>query len=146
MNPVPPAFRALTLAVLVPLSGAAGAGEPGRLEEDADFLLGRWSTDCALGHVEFFLSDGALRQRGLLRVQPQGGGEPVTPVTLLAATRDGPGLVLQARTDAGGFPASARYTASVQGRDTLALRNMTLCRATRCQSVEMNVPWRRCEQ
>jgi len=135
--------------LLLPLllaSGAGGvrAGDPGRLEEDADFLLGRWSTDCAVGQVEFFLSEGALRQRGLLRVAPKGGGDPLTPVTLLAATRDGPGVVLEAASDAGGFEASARYTASVQDRDTLSLRNLTLCRATRCRSVELEVPWRRC--
>ena len=130
--------------LLALLAGPASAGDPGRLEEDADFLLGRWSTDCAVGQVEFFLSDGALRQRGLLRVAPKGGGEPVIPVTLLAATRDGPGLVLEANTSAGGFPASARYTARVQDPDTLSLRNMTLCRADRCRSVELEVPWRRC--
>jgi len=139
-----PVTRLATPLVLALLVEAASAGDPGRLEEDADFLLGQWSTDCALGQVEFFLSDGALRQRGLLRVMPKGGGDPVVPVTLLAATRDGPALVLEAASDAGGFAASARYTASVEDRNTLSLQNMTLCRAARCRSVDLGVPWRRC--
>lgn len=144
MRPVRHLPRVTTALLLAMFAGHAPAGDPGRLEEDADFLLGSWSTDCALGQVEFFLSEGALRQRGLLRVAPKGGGDPVIPVTLLAATRDGPGLVLEANTSAGGFPASARYTAAVQDRDTLSLRTMTLCRAERCRSVELEVPWRRC--
>ena len=136
------AVLALVACLAAPNPGLAG--EPGRLEEDADFLLGQWSTDCGAGTVEFFLRDGALRQRGLLRVAPKGGGEPLTPVTLLAATRDGVALVLEAASDAGGFASSARYTASVLDRDRLKLRSMTLCRASRCRSVDLDVPWNRC--
>ena len=55
------------------------AGNPGRLEADADFLLGKWSSDCDRGVVDIFLKDGALRQQGLLRIAPKGGGSPITP-------------------------------------------------------------------
>jgi hypothetical protein len=120
------------------------ADEPGRLEADADFLLGRWSSDCANGNVAIFLRDGALRQQGLLRLAPKGGGEPITPVTLVAATRDGPGLVLKAESSEGGFRSSARYTARVVDNDSLSLKSMTLCRETQCHSVTLDVPWSRC--
>jgi hypothetical protein len=139
------AARLLLLAALL-ASGATDAGEPGRLEADADFLLGRWSSDCAAGDVHIFLRDGALRQQGLLRLAPKGGGDPMTPVTLLAATRDGPGLVLEARSDAAGFRASARYTTTVVTDDRLALRAMTLCREQRCRTMALEVPWARCPQ
>jgi len=125
-------------------AAAVHPAAPGRLEADADFLLGRWSSDCAAGVVEIFLADGALRQRGLLRVVPQGGGQPVTPVTLLAATRDGPGLVLEAQAEQGGFRSSARYTARIADRDRLTLEAMTLCREDRCRTVALDVPWSRC--
>lgn len=120
------------------------AGEPGRLEADADFLLGRWSSNCENGNVAIFLRDGALRQQGLLRLAPKGGGEPITPVTLVAATRDGPGLVLEAESSEGGFRSSARYTARIVGNDSLSLKSMTLCREAQCRSVELDVPWSRC--
>lgn len=137
-------MKPTVLAVALLAGQAAGAGDPGRLEADADFLLGTWSSDCALGVVEIFLRDGALRQRGLLRLAPSGGGPPVTPVTLLAATRDGPGLVLEAASEDGGFRSSARYVASVLDQDRLVLKAMTLCREKRCRSVTLDVPWARC--
>jgi len=133
----------LLLAMLV-APGAMLAGEPGRLEADADFLLGRWSSDCAVGDVHIFLRDGALRQQGLLRLAPKGGGEPITPVTLLAATRDGAGLVLEASSDDAGFQASARYITTVVSDDRLALRAMTLCREGRCRTATLDLPWVRC--
>ena len=139
--------RTLTLRLLAATLAApwvALAGEPGRLEADADFLLGNWSSDCDVGIVEVFLRDGALRQKGLLRIAPKGGGEPVTPVTLLAATRDGPGLVMQAASDFGGFQSSARYTASVVSPDSMTLTSMTLCREQRCRTADLDVPWERC--
>jgi len=132
------------LAAVLATPWVALAGEPGRLEADADFLLGRWSSDCDIGMVEVFLRDGALRQKGLLRIAPKGGGEPVTPVTLLAATRDGPGLVLEAASDDGDFRALARYTASVVNANSMTLTAMTLCREQRCQTAELKVPWKRC--
>jgi hypothetical protein len=132
------------LALVTLFVGAVRAGEPGRLEEDADFLLGSWSTDCSAGQVDVFLSDGALRQRGLLRIASQEGGEPMVPITLLAATRDGHGLVLEAVSEAAGISASARYTASVRDGNTLSLESLTLCRGARCRSVQLGVPWRRC--
>lgn len=135
----------LALATLL-TGGAVHAGEPGRLEADADFLLGRWSSDCAAGDVHIFLRDGALRQQGLLRLAPKGGGDPVTPVTLLAATRDGQGLVLEASSDAAGFQASARYTTAVESDDRLALQAITLCREQRCRTVALEIPWTRCPQ
>lgn len=134
------------LLVLMLLSSSyALAGEPGRLEADADFLLGSWSTDCSVGTVDVFLRDGALRQRGLLRIVPKGGGEPVSPVTLLAATRDGPGLVLVAASEEGGFRSSARFTASVRDTTSMVLTSMTLCREQRCRTTELEVPWQRCQ-
>ena len=132
----------LLAMLLVP--GAAIAAEPGRLEADADFLLGRWSSDCAAGEVHIFLRDGALRQQGLLRLAPKGGGEPITPVTLLAATRDAGALVLEASSDDAGFQASARYNTSIVDNDRLALRTMTLCHEHRCRTVTLDAPWMRC--
>lgn len=123
---------------------SAHAGEPGRLEADADFLLGKWSSNCERGVVEIFLRDGALRQQGLLRIVPKGGGDPITPVTLLAATRDGAGVVLEAGTEEGGFRSSARYTASVSSNDRLGLKAMTLCREEQCRTVTLDAPWTRC--
>ena len=128
------------------VSISVSADEPGRLEEDADFILGHWSNDCAQGSVEFFLRDGALRQQGLLRLAPKGGGKPITPVTLLAATRDGPGLILEASSEDGGFASSARYTAQVSLDELLVLKSMTLCRVKHCNSVVLNVPWGRCKK
>ena len=58
---------ALVLATAVPVPPAA-AGEPGRLEDDAEFLLGRWANDCAADTARIILADGALRQQGLLRL------------------------------------------------------------------------------
>ena len=139
----PPLLRLLALLLILG-PAPVPAGDPGRLEEDAYFLLGRWSSDCSAGSVEFFLNDGALRQRGLLRIAPRGGGQPVTPVTLLAATRDGPGLVLEAATREGGFSSSARYTARVGDDKSVTLTSMTLCRESRCRSVPLEVPWVRC--
>ncbi len=140
----PRSLAAWLLAVALALTGGARAADPGRLEEDADFLLGRWSSDCSAGLVEIFLRDGALRQQGLLRLSPKGGGQPITPVTLLAATRDGPGLVLEAASEEGGFRSSARYVASVQDEDRLVLKAMTLCREDRCRTFSLDVPWARC--
>ena len=94
--------------------------------------------------MEIFLRDGALRQQGMLRILPKGGGEAVTPVTLLAATRDGPGLVLQAATGEGGFNSSAHYTTRVVGTEQLVLEAMTLCREKRCRTMDLAVPWKRC--
>jgi hypothetical protein len=144
MRPAPALIAGALLAFGAFATGTTRAGEPGRLEEDADFLLGSWSTDCSSGQVDVFLSDGALRQRGLLRIANKEGGDPVTPVTLLAATRDGHGLVLEAVSEGGDFPASARYTASVEDGNTLSLESLTLCRAARCRSIQLGVPWRRC--
>lgn len=137
-------LRPALLAGFALTTPSLSAGEPGRLEADADFLLGKWSSDCERGVVEIFLRDGALRQKGLLRIAPKGGGEPVTPVTLLAATRDGAGLVLEAASDAGGFASSARYTATIDGQERLELRSMTLCRESRCQTMTLEAPWARC--
>jgi len=131
----------ITLGLVLP---ETHAGEPGRLEADADFLLGKWSSDCGRGVVEIFLRDGALRQKGLLRIAPKGGGNPVTPVTLLAATRDGAGVILEAATDEGGFRSSARYTANLGNEQQIRLKAMTLCRENRCRTVPLNVPWSRC--
>jgi hypothetical protein len=143
VNPSKP-IRAIAL-LLTCTPGAIEAAGPGRLEEDAYFLLGHWSSDCASGMVEFFLRDGALRQRGLLRIAPKGGGAPITPVTLVAATRDGPGLVLEASTEEGGFESRARYTAYVADDESVTLKTMTLCRGQRCRSVPLDVPWGRCK-
>lgn len=134
----------VALIVGVGFGSPTMAGEPGRLEADADFLLGRWSSHCPNGNVAIFLRDGALRQQGLLRLAPKGGGEPVTPITLVAATRDGPGLVLEAESSEGGFRSSARYTARIVNNDSLSLKSMTLCRETQCRSVTLEVPWSRC--
>lgn len=136
------ATRILALAMLL-APGATLAGEPGRLEADADFLLGRWSSDCAIGNVHIFLRDGALRQQGLL-LAPAAGGKATTPVTLLAATRDGPGLVLEADSEDDKFRASARYTITVVDGDRLALKALTLCRDARCRSMTLEIPWSRC--
>ncbi|MFT5175323.1 MAG: hypothetical protein ACI8W7_003513 [Gammaproteobacteria bacterium] len=136
----------LLLLASVAHSSALLGGEPGRLEADADFILGRWSSNCADGEVDIFLRDGALRQNGLLRLVPKGGAKPVTPVTLLAATRDGPGLVLEASSEQGGFRSSARYTAHVGTDNSVVLKSMTLCREQQCRSVALDVPWRRCAQ
>ena len=138
------AARILLLATLLaPLPTLAG--EPGRLEADADFLLGRWSTDCEVGNVHIFLRDGALRQQGLL-LAPGAHGKPTAPVTLLAATRDGPGLVLEARSLDDAFRASARYTITVLDEDRLSLQALTLCREARCRSMTLEVPWSRCPE
>ena len=94
--------------------------------------------------MNIFLRDGALRQQGLLRLAPKGGGQPVTPVTLVAATRDGPGLVLEAASEEGGFRSSARYTARIASDNSLSLTSMTLCREKQCRSVTLDVPWTRC--
>jgi hypothetical protein len=145
----PPARSRLACLLLVAAlaySPPSLSGKPGRLEADADFILGHWSGKCADGQVEIFLRDGALRQQGLLRLAPKGGGKPVTPVTLLAATRDGPGLVLEVASEEGGFNSSARYTAQVGSDNSLVLKSMTLCHGQRCRSVALNVPWQRCAQ
>ena len=141
-------YRLMRIALIAGITCAPPtiAGEPGRLEADADFLLGRWSSNCANGDVSIFLRDGALRQQGLLRLTPKGGGEPVTPITLVAATRDGPGLVLEAASADGGFRSSARYTARIENNDSMSLKSMTLCRETQCRSVTLDVPWSRCAQ
>jgi hypothetical protein len=138
--------RIAALLFLASLAQASllAASEPGRLEADADFILGRWSSDCAEGEVEIFLRDGALRQKGLLRLVPKGGTKPVTPTTLLAATRDGPGLVLEASSSEGGFQSSARFTAQVSTDKSVVLKSMTLCREQQCRSMPLDVPWRRC--
>ena len=68
----------------------------------------------------------------------------MTPVTLLAATRDGPGLILEASTETGGFKSSARYTANVAADGTLRLESLTLCREARCRTMQLQVPWKRC--
>lgn len=122
----------------------AAAGDPGRLEADADFLLGRWSDNCKLRSTRIFLRDGALRQQGLLRLVSESGDAQVAPVTLLAATRDGPGLVLEATTEQKGVRASARYTARIASHEKLELKHMLLCRGERCRSAALDVMWLRC--
>ena len=139
-------LSALLLLASVAYSSSLFGGEPGRLEADADFILGRWSSNCADGEVDIFLRDAALRQIGLLRLVPKGSAKPVTPITLLAATRDGPGLVLEASSEQGGFRSSARYTAHVGPDNSVVLKSMTLCRERQCRSVSLDVPWLRCAQ
>jgi hypothetical protein len=146
------AARRLPALTLLLASMAAGAGDPGRLEEDAEFLLGSWSSDCAVPGARIFLSDGALRQQGLLLIGSQaatatssGAQRSATPVTLLAATRDGVGLALEARSRVNGVLASARYLARVIAEDELAVKSVTLCRGRRCQTNQLDVPWRRCD-
>ena len=138
------ALSGLALLLAVAHSTPSLGDEPGRLEVDADFILGRWSSKCTDGEVNIFLRDGALRQNGLLRLAPKGGGKPVTPTTLLAATRDGPGLVLEAASEEGGFRSSARYTAHIGSNQSLTLKSMTLCREQQCRSIALDVPWGRC--
>ena len=136
----------LLLVAALAYSPPSLSDKPGRLEADADFILGHWSSKCADGKVDIFLRDGALRQQGLLRLAPKGGGKPVTPVTLLAATRDGPGLVLEVASEEGGFSSSARYTAHIGNDNSLVLKSMTLCHGQRCRSVALDIPWKRCAQ
>lgn len=131
------------------VAGPVLAGAPGRLEEDAEFLLGSWSADCKIDGARIFLSDGALRQQGLLHIggsAPTGATEAVrsTPITLLAATRDGVGLALEARSRVDGTLASARYLARVVAEDELAVKSVTICRGTRCRTSRIDVSWRRC--
>ena len=139
-------FATVMFVVTLAYSSPSMSDAAGRLEADADFLLGHWSSKCADGKVDIFLRDGALRQQGLLRLIPKGGGEPVTPVTLLAATRDGPGLVLEAASQEGGFRSSARYTAHIGSDNSLVLKSMTLCHGQQCRSASLDVPWKRCAE
>jgi len=125
-------------------AGPALAGDAGRLEEDAEFLLGSWANDCAGKGARIFLSDGALRQQGLLRLTG-GEGKSATPVTLLAATRDGVGLSLESRTRINGVIASSRYLARVISDEQVDVKSMTLCRGDRCQTTQLNLPWKRCQ-
>lgn len=122
---------------------AALAGEPGRLEEDAEFLLGTWASDCSKGPARIFLSDGALRQEGLLQLAGS-DGKVRTPITLLAATRDGVGLSLESRLRQDGVLASARYLARVINDEKIAVKSLTLCRDARCQTTQVDLPWVRC--
>lgn len=132
----------LVLWALLPLW--LNAGEPGRLEEDAEFLLGSWASDCGIpGAARIFLSDGALRQEGLLRLVAR-DGSMVSPVTLLAATRDGVGLSLESGTRINGTSASSSYLARVISERELAVKSMTICRGQQCQTTVLELTWKRC--
>ena len=121
------------------------AGEPGRLDDDTGFLLGNWSNDCKAGSVKIFLADGALRQKGLVQLVAPGETRTlISPVTLLAATRDGANIVLEAETRQAGFVASSRYSGRLESEQQMRLKNMTLCRADRCRSVAIDLPWKLC--
>lgn len=144
-------IRNLTLFVPLLLLFATGvpiratqAGEPGRLEEDTEFLLGQWANDCAAGTARIFLADGALRQQGLLRLGARDRSAPVVPVTLLAATRDGVGLHLDAATRVDGVRASARYAARVVDERRLEVKSFTVCRDRRCRTTQLDLPWLKC--
>jgi hypothetical protein len=130
--------------VLVLFSSWLSAGEPGRLEDDTEFLLGNWSNDCKAGSVKIFLKDGALRQQGLVQLLAQGSKTPISPITLLAATRDAGNIVLEAKTKRTGLLASSRYSGVVVNDGQLKLKNMTLCQAERCRSAAVDIPWQRC--
>ncbi len=120
------------------------AGEPGRLDEDTGFLLGNWSNDCKAGSVRIFLKDGALRQKGLVQLLIKGTRTTSVPVTLLAATRDGANIVLEAKTRQTDIVASARYSGLLDNEDRMHLKSTTLCQGDRCRSAAIDVPWKRC--
>lgn len=120
------------------------AGDPGRLDANTGFLLGRWSNDCKAGSVNIFLRDGALRQKGLVQLVAPGTATALAPVTLLAATRDGADIVLEARTRQGGALASSRYAGSLENEQRMRLKQMTVCRGERCRSASIDLPWQRC--
>ena len=122
----------------------AQAAQPGRLEADAEFLLGHWANDCKAGAARIFLSEGALRQQGLLRLAARDKGAPVVPITLLAATRDGVGLHLDASTRVDGLRASARYAARVIDGQHLQVKSFTLCRDQRCRTTQLDITWTKC--
>ncbi len=134
----------ITSVVLILYSSWLSAGEPGRLEDDTEFLLGKWSNDCKVGSVNIFLKDGALRQQGLVQLLAKGSKTPIAPVTLLAATRDAGNIVLEAKTKQTGKLASSRYSGIVLNEGNLKLKNLTLCQADRCRSAAVDIPWQRC--
>ncbi len=121
------------------------AGEPGRLDDDTGFLIGNWSNNCKAGSARIFLKDGALRQQGFVQLPAPGESRRLnTPVTLLAATRDGANIVLEAKTTQSGVVSSARYSGRVENERRLRLKSMTLCYAGRCRSAAIDLPWDRC--
>lgn len=134
----------LLSALLALTAPGARAGDPGRLEADAEFLLGEWANDCSAGAARIFLSDGALRQQGLLRLAAPDRGAPVVPITLLAATRDGVGLHLDAATRINGVRATARYAARVVDERRIDVKSFTICRDRRCRTTRLDVPWKKC--
>ncbi len=142
-RPSPTLLLCLALAYGLSVQPSA-AGEPGRLEADAEFLLGEWASDCGGDSARIFLADGALRQQGLLRLGSPDRGAPTVPVTLLAATRDGVGLHLDAVTRVDGVRASARYAARVVDERQLDVKSFTLCRDRRCRTTQLNLSWVKC--
>jgi len=131
--------------VLAFYSPVLPAGEPGRLDDDTGFLLGNWSNNCEAGSAKIFLKDGALRQKGFVQLPAPGETRKlITPVTLLAATRDGANIVLEAKTQQAGSVASARYSGLIENERQLRLKNMTVCQADRCRSAVIDLPWKRC--
>lgn len=68
----------------------------------------------------------------------------VSPVTLLAATRDGVGLSLESGTRINGTSASSSYLARVISERELAVKSMTICRGQQCQTTVLELTWKRC--
>ncbi len=136
--------RLILITALLLASPFVAAGDPGRLEDDSGFLLGHWSNNCKAGAVRIFLKDGALRQQGLVQLVAPGTHNQVSPVTLLAATRDGANIVLEAKTKLNDVTASSRYSGLLKSTQQMRLKNMTLCRNDKCRSIAIDVPWQRC--